>query len=200
MIEKILSVISFIVALLSLFYIMCIGIDKNEAALLVAILGILVTALVGWNIVQYMYAKDEVRRISRKESNKAAHQAALDVKEDLQHIADAMSPLINARINTVFNVSSRAIGYYFESLNEYNRIKDPNLRKKYTSDLMEVILHHIQRWENDNKLYIQKKYMDSYVSLLDELDMPSSVTLKELLMNADNDEGEPVYINHISPL
>lgn len=192
------SVISLIVAFVALFYVVCVGVKTDHAATLIAVLGTLVTALMGWNIVQYMFAKDEVRRIAKEESNKAAREAAERVQTDLKHVMDALSPLINARVDTVIGDSARAIGYYLTSLDSYNHIQDSNLHQEYTSDLLEELLHRVQTWRKEGVLYIEKHYIDSAVTLLDTFDNPSSEEIKEALLNAD--ERNPNEKKHITSM
>ena len=194
------SVISLIVAFVALFYVVCVGVETDHASTLIAVLGTLVTALMGWNIVQYMFAKDEVRRIAKEESDKAANAAAERVQDDLLHMVNALLPLMNARIDSVYNASVRTIGWYFYALNEYNHIQDSTLRQQYVSSLSEELLYHVERWKEEDRLCIDMKYLDDYKSLLDSFDNPSSVKLKELIQSAREETEDDKCFDHISPL
>lgn len=195
------SVISLIVAFVALFYVVCVGVETDHAATLIAVLGTLVTALMGWNIVQYMFAKNEVRCIAKEESDKAAGEAAERVQSDLKHITDAIDCLISARINAVYNVSVRSIAYYLDSLQHYNLIKDSSLHQEYTSDLLEELSHHVQTWKTDGCLYKDSEWIDSAVSLLDTFDTPLSKGIKEALLDAPEwNPNEKHYFSSITPL
>lgn len=190
-----LSLVALIVAILALINSIC---GFHESSLIVSFLGVLVTLLVGWNIIQFIFAKDEVRRISKEESDKAAGEAGKRVQSDLKHIMDALSPLINARVDTVIGDSARAIGFYLTSLDIYSQIQDTSLRQEYTSNLLEELLHRVQIWKKEGTLYVEKQYIAAAVTLLDTFDSPLSEEIKEALLNAD--ERNPNEKKHITSM
>ena len=193
-----LSLTALIVAGLALINSLC---GFQESNLVISFLGVLVTLLVGWNIIQYIFAKEEVHRISKEESDKAAGEAAERVQTDLKHVMDALSPLINARIDTVIGDSARAIGYYLTSLDNYNHIQDSSLHQEYTSNLLEELLHRVQTWKKEETLYVEKQYIAAAVTLLDTFDNPSSEEIKEALLNADErNPNEKMYITSMRSL
>ena len=170
----------------------------NASMLIIAFLTVLVTILIGWQIVHYIFSKERMEKVATDSAEKASSL----VKDDLKHISDAILPLINARVDAVISEVPRSIGWYFAALHEYSQIKDSTLYKEYTTDLLADMLHQVQVWQSEKKLLIQKDYLDSYVSLLSKFDNPSSKKIKELLLSADEAkevEGKK-YISTLSPL
>lgn len=165
--------------------------------LIIAFLTILVTLLIGWQIVQYIFSKERMEKIAIR----SAEKAALMVKEDLKHISDATLPLINARVDSTIHEVPRSIGWYFAALDDYSQLKDANLYQEYTTFLLAELLRQVQDWQSEKKLQIQKSYLGSYLSLLDKFDNPSSKRIKELLLDAgEAEEGKKKYLESLSPL
>ena len=170
----------------------------NVSMLIIAFLTILVAILMGWQLVHYIFSKDRMKKVAIDSAEKATSM----LKDDLKHISDAILPLTNAKVDSVIYEVPRSIGWYFASLDEYSQIKDSTLYKEYTSNLLADMLHQVQVWQSEKKLQIQKAHLDSYLSLLDKFDTPSSKKIKELLLSADEaKEGEEKkYISALSPL
>ena len=180
------SVASLIAAVVTLFYIVCIGTETSHASMLVAVLGILVTALIAWNIIQYIFAENRMKELASKTSS----EAIKDLTDDFKHIMLASDPLSHARMSVSYSLIGIAIHRYFQTLKIYLNIKDANLHYNCVSVLLGEILPLVEDWKSEGVLVVHKDYLPDYLELLDNCDTPQTTKLKELLSDVETIEGK----------
>jgi len=208
----------------------------DYTAVIIAAFALIVTALIGLQVAQYIFSGDRMQRIakdtaepiasktakevadsvSKEIANKAAEDAANIIAKnvaqkiakdtvtlitgDLKHIMDALSPLVNARINTALGFSLRAIGWYCDSLDQCSHIQDSNLRQEYISRLFVEFLHHAEKWKEADRLCADQSLLDTYISLLDKFDNPESAKLKELIRSSREETAKDRVFDRIMTL
>ena len=142
-------------------------------------------------------AAKEANAIAKETAQKTAKDTVTLITGDLKHILDALSPLVNARVNTAFGRSLRAIGWYCDSLDQCSHIQDSNLRQEYISRLFVEFLHHAEKWKEADRLCADQSLLDTYISLLDKFDNPESAKLKELLRSSREETDKDRVFDHV---
>ena len=146
--------------------------------ILFSAMSLLVTVLIGFQIAQYISVEGRMKNLTQEIAQKEVGK----VFDDLDTASYVASDLVEARADAKLGLFALAIDSYFSALQRVLDIRDSNLSRKYSSNILEVLLRLVQNLKDENTLQILEHRLDSYKSLLCTFDSPLS---KEILLCLD---------------
>ena len=93
-----LSLTALIVAALALINSVC---GLQDSNLVISFLGVLVTLLVGWNIIQFIFAENTMHKIARDASDIVASETAKTIADDINHIFEGKLYIQTGKVKPV---------------------------------------------------------------------------------------------------
>ena len=151
-----LALVSLIVAGFALFNSLYGKVD--DANLIVSFLGVLVTLLVGLNIIQYIYAEKTVRRIVRAENGK--------LSRDFHSALNGVSMLIS---RCTFIDGTKLTSYFFlamEALRKTSECTEPDIRNTSASYIIGFANYVVSKQGDDLPCKFFLGYRDVYIKTL----------------------------------
>lgn len=156
----------------------------SEYSFVLDCLSVLVTLLVGWNIVQYIFAKSLIREIARKVSAEIATNTAKTISEDINHIFEGKTIMQRANDAGLPGEGMTRVDMVFQALNEYSKCQ-------YSSAVqssVDVALQNLQRRLQDMKGEVAPRVLEgkktSYAIILGALHSPFLQACSALLDKA----------------
>lgn len=179
-----LALVSLVVTLFTLFYVVCVGVETNHSATLISVLGTLVTALIGWNIVQYIFAKDTMEKIAKEVSEPIASDAAKSIADDINHIFEGKLWMQKANDACSPGEDMIRVDMVFQALNEYSKCQFSSA----VQSSVDVALQNLQKRLQDMKGEVAPRVLEdkkaSYAVILEALHSPYLQACSALLDKA----------------
>lgn len=178
--------------------------------MIVGILALLVTALIGAQVSQYVFVDKKVEKIAGKITRIIAHKTANDVarktaaesvkkmQEDLRHIATASNDIVEAKIAYTLCNDTKYIVKVLATVEEYLQIDDKELSNTLVDKFLTEDLVKIEKMKADGELKVLDEHMPLIKEFLSESEFPQIEKMRELLLNAKtiSAEEEPHEISH----
>lgn len=161
--------------------------------MIVGILALLVTALIGAQVSQYVFVDKKVEKIADKITRIIAHKSANDVarktaaesvkkmQENLWHIATASNRIVESTIAYTLCIDTKYIFKVLATVEEYLQIDDKKLSNKLVDEFLTEQLPKIQKMKADGELKVREEHQPVIKEFLDECEFPHNEELQELL-------------------
>lgn len=161
--------------------------------MIVGILALLVTALIGAQVSQYVFVDKKVEKIAGKITRIIAHKSANDVarktaaesvkkmQEDLWHIATASNRIVESTIAYTLCIDTKYIFKVLVTVEEYLQIDDKELSNKLVDEFLTEQLPKIQKMKADGELKVREEHLPVIEEFLTECEFPHNEELRELL-------------------
>lgn len=146
------------------------SVDYTHQDVIVDILGVLVTVLIGWNILSVVDIKKKAEKID-------------SISEDLESV---ISGIIQLSIHsfTMRSDKEAIINSCFLSLERVNNCDNEDVRKSAVREIMKV-LHEVKKtYKPGDKIQIYKDQRERYQSILWMIDDEYKEEIQEMIKNA----------------
>lgn len=168
-------------------------IDYTHQDVLVDILGVLVTVLMGWNIISVVDFKKRAEKVD-------------SISEDIEHV---ISGIMRLNINSFMMIGEKHVllDNCMISLKEIKECKNDQVNRMAIDEVMNLINLICQEMNSEGKLVIYKDKKPSYLHLLRHVDHEFADDIIKLIANAEYTEEQkkqrlntykPEYNNEIS--
>ena len=146
---------------------------------------VLVTLLVGWNIVQYIFAKSLIRQIAREVSKTVAKEAAKELAEDINHIFEG-----NLLIQAVSGAAKpgsemKELDSIFRALDEYSKCHYETSAQSSVDAALLNLQRRLLRMKDKGGLRVLEGKRPSYILTLAKLSSHNLPACSELLYAAE---------------
>lgn len=170
-----LSLVALIVAILALINSLC---GFQESNLVISFLGVLVTLLVGWNIIQFIFAENTMKDIAQKESNKIAINVVSAFKTG-RMIEEAHS-------QKRFKKYMDSIDKYFNAFQQTLSLSEPEIRQYEINVVAQELTDVLSRCQSKvGKVWILQGKLPYYETLLKSLPEPFQSQCTALLSSVE---------------
>lgn len=161
--------------------------------LIVGILALLVTALIGAQVGQYVFVDKKVEKIAGKITRIIAHKSANDIakktaaesvkkmQEDLRHIATASNRIVETKIAYTLCKDTKFIVNVMSTVEEYLQIDDKELSDKLIDVFLMEQLPKIEKMKANGELIVLEDHQPVINKFLAECDFPHNGELRKLL-------------------
>ncbi len=177
---------------------------------IVGILALLVTALIGAQVGQYVFVDRKIEKIAGKITRIIAHKSANDVakktaaesvkkmQEDLRHIATASNRIVETKIAYTLCNDTKYIAYVMATVEEYLQIGDKELSNKFIDIFLTEHLPQIERMKSNGELKVREDHKPMIKKFLAECEFPHIEEVRELLRDVRtiSEQEEPHSISH----
>ena len=177
---------------------------------IVGILALLVTALIGAQVGQYVFVDRKIEKIAGKITRIIAHKSANDIarktaaervkkmQEDLRHIATASNSIVETKIAYTLCSDTKYIVKVLTTVEEYLQIDDKELSDKLIDIFLTEQLPKIKQMKADGELKVRVENWPIINEFLTESNFPHIEELRELLrdMRTITEQEEPHSISH----
>ena len=174
----ILSVILSIVAICRTYPIF---VDLSSIGIIFAAMSVVVTALIGSQIMQYLQVEKRIREITSTEIKNSVDEL-IDNSFKKEH---AFSYVFLAREYTLNENKSSGIHYYFRALKEIQTIPHEHYRNTFASFVVNELYESLKLAKENNTLQIFTEYRNKYLDILDCYSSPISMDLRNIIKQAD---------------
>ena len=174
----ILSVILSIVAICGTYPIF---VDLSSIGIIFTAMSVVVTALIGSQIIQYLQVEKRMREIASAEITNAVDEL-IESSFKKEH---AFSYIFMARVYTINGDKSDEIHNYFNALMEIQKITNERYRNTFASFVVNELYVSLKRAKETNTLQIFTEYRNKYLDILDCYSSPISMDLRNIIKNAD---------------
>ena len=186
--------------------------DFNYMGVIIGILSLLVTALIGAQVGQYVFVDRKIERIASKITRIIAHKSANDIAKktaakvanseidnmlnDIRTISRASTFLFDAKTYRLMGQHSRSVHHYMLAAQEYLSVENKKFSSLLIEDVFQQILNLPERYKPNGHLLVYKEYLDGYKKMVADIDSPLSCKIQELLSQAASlPEGESKEIS-----
>ena len=177
---------------------------------IVGILALLVTALIGAQVGQYVFVDRKIEKIAGKITRIIAHKSANDVarktaaesvkkmQEDLRHIATASNSIVETKIAYTLCSDTKYIVKVLATVEEYLQIDDKALSDKLIDTFLTEQLPKMEQMKADGELKVREEHMPTIKEFLTESEFPHVEELRGLLRDVRTitEQEEPHSISH----
>ena len=153
--------------------------NMTDAGFIVNVLSILVTVLIGWNILNYMQFKDSMKKIAQEEVK--------SVTEDYKAILNGLT-MLNGKNAMLAGNFAYLIDNSFDALQKISDCKNEEL-SKFAIDYVMDFIYEISRTE-DVKIFKDKR--NEYVYILGKINHKYKASIMQFLENAEEEERKDV--------
>lgn len=174
----ILSVILSIVAICRTYPIF---VDLSSIGIIFAAMSVVVTALIGSQIIQYLQVDKRMREIANTEI-KSTVEELIESSFKKEH---AFSYVFMARAYTIDGAKCGEIHNYFRALKEIQTISNEHYRNTFASFVANELYESLKMAARNNSLQIYSEYRHEYLKLLDCYSSPISMDLRTIIKNAN---------------
>ncbi len=160
---------------------------------IVGILALLVTALIGAQVGQYVFVDRKIEKIAGKITRIIAHKSANDIakktaaesvkkmQEDLRHIATASNSIVETKIAYTLCNDTKYIVKVLATVEEYMQIDDKELANKLIDIFLTEHLPQIKQMKSNGELKVREEHLPMIKEFLLECEFPHIEELRELL-------------------
>lgn len=176
------SIITCTLAIASIIGMVCISTDnpkEMQTNIQVDVLAILVTVLIGWNILNYMQFKDSMKKIAQEEVK--------SVTEDYKAILNGLT-MLNGKNAMLAGNFAYLIDNSFDALQKISDCKNEEL-SRFAIDYVMDFIYEISRTEDAN---IFKDKRNEYVYILEKINHKYRTGIMKFLENAEEEERKDV--------
>ena len=156
-------------------------IDLSSIGIIFTAMSVVVTALIGSQIIQYLQVDKRMKEIASAEMTNAVDEL-IESSYKKEH---AFSFVFLARVCTINEDKSDEIHNYFRALKEIQTITNERYRNTFASFVVNELYEGIKIAVTNNTLQIYSEYRNEYLKLLDCYSSPISIDLKTIIKNAD---------------
>lgn len=175
-----LALVALIMAALALINSVC---EFRDSNLIISFLGVLVTLLVGWNIIQFIFAEKTMKSIAQKASN----EIALNVVSALE--IGKMLEVANSQRR--FKKYMDSIDKYFNAIQHILSLSEPEIRQYEIGVAAQGLKDVLSRCQGKvGKVWILPEKRFYYETLLKSLPEPFLSQCASLLLSAEEHQAE----------
>ena len=142
-------------------------------------LSILVTVLIGWNILNYMQLKDSMKKIAQEEVK--------SVTEDYKAILNGLT-MLNGKNAMLAGNFAYLIDNSFDALQKISDCKNEEL-SRFAIDYVLDFIYEVSRTE-DAKIFKGKR--NEYIYILEKINHKYKVGIMQFLENAEEEERKDI--------
>lgn len=149
----------------------------DNASAIVSFFGVLVTLLVGLNIIQYMFAENRVREI--------ADNMAVSIRKDFNSVLSGFTKSLYGCI--IFNGSDLTVSFYsvMDALEKVSACNDEGLRLTIQSYIVELAYNVISLRSEDSPCLLCPGKRDLYLNLLAPISCQYITEVRDYVARAD---------------
>lgn len=183
----------YIAIVISLFALYCSCFSNMDPALTGFVLGalsLLVTALIGWQIVQYIFADKNMRKVVDESSQKLI--------SDFTHVVTSLTLIEEAKDYDSRNKCLSSVDTLFSVIQELNQCNNQSLRENNLYRVAALLLQFFDSGKDEKGYHVLKGKKALYLSLIDSI---STFDTFDRILNALNNsiETEPDYYQEYTP-
>ncbi len=156
-------------------------VDLSSIGIIFSAMSVVVTALIGSQIIQYLQVDKRMKEIAREEITNAVDEL-IESSFKKEH---AFSFVFLARVCTINEEKSDEIHHYFKALKEIQTISNERYRDTFASFIVNELYEGLKRAKENNSLQIFTEYRNEYLDVLDCYSSPISVDLRNIIRQAD---------------
>lgn len=156
-------------------------IDLSSIGIIFTAMSVVVTALIGSQIIQYLQVDKRMKEIASAEITNAVDEL-IESSFKKEH---AFSFVFLARVCTINEDKSDEIHNYFRALKEIQTISNERYRDTFASFIVNELYESSKRAKDNNSLQIFTEYRNEYLDVLDCYSSPISVDLRNIIRQAD---------------
>jgi hypothetical protein len=156
-------------------------IDLSSIGIIFAAMSVVVTALIGSQIIQYLQVEKRMKEITSAEIKNAVDEL-IESSFKKEH---AFSFVFLARTYTINEDKCREIHYYFKALKEIQTISNVHYRNTFASFVVNELYESLKISSGNHTLQIYSDYRNDYLQLLDCYSSPISMDLRTIIKNAN---------------
>lgn len=156
-------------------------IDLSSIGIIFTAMSVVVTALIGSQIIQYLQVDKRMKEIASAEITNAVDEL-IESSFKKEH---AFSFVFLARVCTINEDKSDEIHNYFRALKEIQTISNERYRDTFASFIVNELYESLKRAKDNNSLQIFTEYRNEYLDVLDCYSSPISVDLRNIIRQAD---------------
>ena len=176
-----LSLTALIVAALALINSVC---GLQDSNLVISFLGVLVTLLVGWNIIQFIFAENTMHKIARDASDIVASETAKTIADDINHIFEG-----KLLIQKTFGFKSpgnemKNVDFIFQALGEYSKCHYRSAAQSSVDAALQTLQKRLLSMKDKNVVRVLEGKKSLYIAVLKDLTSPYLQACNELLYSA----------------
>lgn len=156
-------------------------IDLSSIGIIFAAMSVVVTALIGSQIIQYLQVEKRMIEIANAEIKNAVDEL-IESSFKKEH---AFSFVFLARTYTINEDKCGEFHNYFKALKEIQTISNEHYRNTFASFVVNELYESLKIAAGNNTLQIYAEYRNEYLKLLDYYCSPISMDLRTIIKNAD---------------
>lgn len=155
--------------------------DLSSIGIIFTAMSVVVTALIGSQIIQYLQVDKRMKEIACAEITNAVDEL-IESSFKKEH---AFSYVFMARAYTINENKSDEIHNYFKALKEIQTITNERYRNTFASFVVNELYESLKIAVDKNTLQIYSEYRNEYLEILDCYSSPISMDLRSIIRQAD---------------
>ncbi len=156
-------------------------IDLSSIGIIFAAMSVVVTALIGSQIMQYLQIEKRMKEIAGSEINNTIDEL-IESSFKKEH---AFSYVFLARAYSINENKIDEIHYYFRALKEVQTITNERYRNTFASFVVNELYESLKIARKNKTLQIYTEYKNEYLDILDCYSSPISMDLRNIIRHAD---------------
>lgn len=174
-------IVSFILSVISLACRYPSSSSIDYLGIIVAILALLVTILIGWQIAQSLYAEDRLRN--------AVDKVRSETGKDSVHIIRGFSEIQNARVYMMFlQDADKFLDCMFASIKHFSECTNTDTSSALIDDCFETILSYLDKPGKDGEYTIPTDKVEQFLSILKRIHNHRTEEVARILRQATSDK------------
>ena len=153
------------------------GIDY--LGIIVGSLALIVTALIGWQVVHYIYSASAV--------NNQINKAVVAVAKDFSLITEGYTFLSEARIEHYLGYKHDAIECCFTAISQFQSCEDKSLSKDCLDNACSTLVSFLTDYKESGEILLRPNRKDAYLHIAHTLNKHQSQRILHLLNDAKED-------------
>lgn len=156
----------------------------NEYSFVLNCLSVLVTLLVGWNIIQYIFAKALIKEIAKKVSKNIASETAKVLADDINHIFEGKLWMQKANSACGPGEDMQRLDMVFNALNEYSKCYFSSAVQSSVDAALQNLQRRLENMKGEVAPRVLEEKKVSYAVILKALHSPYLQACSALLDKA----------------
>ena len=185
-IQNTITIVALVISIISL----CVACFRNEAVLgfdyigvIVGILAVLVTVLIGLQLYNFIYAREQVKNI--------VDQQIRSMTIDYEHVSKSRDCVQNGFDFVVAGYKTERIAEaLIKALSEIVKCKNPDMKQQSLDYVMDVAHRLCFNYSKEKGKHIYKEKRSEYLYVLEQIDHKYVSDLKDYVMSAEEVEKD----------